>query len=150
MPFLTESPESGCRMMDYGFSRAVTLHRSDAKFQLNGETLAIKAYQNGGSNYVCLRALAAVLAGTEHAFSIGWDGATNTITLTTGNSEPAGGTYASDSETAGAKASSSHIVVDGQAVSLSGYEAHGVHYYAIRDACWRRTGCFNGQQAIVC
>ena len=121
------------RMMDYGFSRAVTLYRSDAKFQLNGKSLAIKACQNGGCNYVCLRAFAAVLSGTENAFSIGWDGATNTITLSTGNSETAGGTSSYYPETVGAKQSSSCIMVNGQAVSLSGYETNGTHYYAIRD-----------------
>jgi hypothetical protein len=51
---------------------------------VNGQSVAFNAYNIDGNNYFKLRDLAYALNGTEKQFEVGWDGAANAISLTSG------------------------------------------------------------------
>lgn len=120
------------RMLDYGFGRAISLYRSEASFLVDGAAVKIGAYTYGGRNYVSLRDLAAAVSGTANAFSVGWDGAANAVTLTTGSAETAG-SGAAVSDVVGAKVSATALTVNGQSLSVSCFEVGGTHYYALAE-----------------
>jgi len=51
---------------------------------VNGSEVAFDAYNIANNNYFKLRDLAYTLNGTEKQFEVGWDGANNAISLTSG------------------------------------------------------------------
>jgi hypothetical protein len=102
---------------------------------VNGKNIAFDAYNIGGNNYFKLRDLAFTLNGTEKQFAVGWDGATNAITLTSGRYYIAVGNEM-DSRVAGKKTATpttSQITLDGSAVSLDAYNIGGNNYFKLRD-----------------
>ena len=93
-------------------------------------------YKIGGSNYFKIRDLAAVLNGTGKQFSVGYDGATNSVTATTGQGyaklagdlagPPAGGNKS-------AVLSNDAIYVDGARIQAEVYKIDGSNYFKLRD-----------------
>lgn len=102
---------------------------------VNGESMAFDAYNIGGSNYFKLRDLAHVLNGTEKQFEVGWDSASKTITLTSGQSYTANGSEMAAKGSGAQKAtvSASRLLIDGREVSLTAYNIGGNNYFKLRD-----------------
>jgi hypothetical protein len=102
---------------------------------VNGRSVAFDAYNIGGANYFKLRDLAYILNGTPKQFEVGWDGATNAISLTSGRPYTAvGGEMAGKS--GGAKTptpTSSKLTLNGSAVSFEAYNIGGNNYFKLRD-----------------
>jgi Leucine-rich repeat (LRR) protein len=102
---------------------------------VNGKPVAFDAYNIDGNNYFKLRDLASALSGTERRFEVGWDGAANAITLTSGAAyTPVGGEMASKG--AGDKtpvSTTSRITLDGKDVSFTAYNIDGNNYFKLRD-----------------
>jgi len=106
-----------------------------SKVLVNGSYVAFDAYNIGGNNYFKLRDLAYVLSGTLKQFEVGWDGAKNAISLTSGEPyTPVGGEMTGKG--AGNKTAiptSSKIYLDGNEVSFTAYNIGGNNYFKLRD-----------------
>jgi hypothetical protein len=102
---------------------------------VNGRSVAFDAYNIGGANYFKLRDLAYVLNGTAKQFEVGWNGAANAISLTSGRPYTAvGGEMAGKS--GGAKTptpTSSKLTLNGNTVSFEAYNIGGNNYFKLRD-----------------
>lgn len=109
--------------------------RTASSVLVNGEKKNFDAYSIGGNNYFKLRDLAYVLNGTEKQFGVGWNGADNAITLTSGAAyTPVGGEMAAGSSAAPSVApASAKVLVDGKEVSLTAYSIGGNNYFKLRD-----------------
>ena len=70
---------------------SVSANPNSSAVLVNGENVAFDAYTIDGSNYFKLRDLAYVLNGTEKQFAVGWDNASKTIALTSGQANTAVG-----------------------------------------------------------
>jgi hypothetical protein len=106
-----------------------------ASVLVNGETVAFDAYSINGNNYFKLRDLAYVLSGSEKQFEVGWDSATNAITLTSGMPYTAVGGEMSG-RGSGEKTpipTDSKIYLDGREVDLTAYNIGGNNYFKLRD-----------------
>ncbi|MDR2771688.1 MAG: hypothetical protein LBB57_06590 [Clostridiales Family XIII bacterium] len=105
------------------------------KLFVNGVPAAPGAYNIGGSNYFRLRDLAVMLGSAGLDFGVGWDAASKTVSIRTG--EP----YAPDgTELAGAPKSNGMAVlpetvltIDGKAVFMDVYNIGGGNYFKLRD-----------------
>ena len=103
---------------------------------VNGTKVAFEAYNIGGNNYFKLRDLAKVISGTQKQFDIGWDGAANAISITTGKPyTPVGGelTVSSSPANKTATATSSKIYLNGKEVQFTAYNIGGNNYFKLRD-----------------
>ena len=60
------------------------IHVSTHKLTLNGEPVRCQAYYVAGHNYFRLRDLAMLFQDTDSRFSVDWDGAKRTVSITTG------------------------------------------------------------------
>lgn len=121
------------KMLNYGFSRAITLYASKQKFVLNGNHVTLNAYTANGKNYVCLKNLAEILSGTEAKFSVGWDETNNTIIITSGESDIVSSSKESFPKIAGAKLYSDNLLVNGKSVKISGYVINESYYLNINE-----------------
>lgn len=113
-----------------------TLARSSThSIQVDGKPVSIAAYGINGNNYFKLRDLAALLSGTQAQFQVGWNDATRTITLTTGQSYTAvGGELArSDGLNRFGNPTTSPIYVDGVLTDFTAYNIGGNNYFKLRD-----------------
>ena len=107
---------------------------TNSKVLVNGKEVAFDAYTIDGSNYFKLRDLAFVLNGTEKQFEVGWDNASKTITLTSGQGYTANGSeMAKGSGAQSASVSASKLLIDGKEVSLTAYTIGGNNYFKLRD-----------------
>lgn len=125
-----------------------------SKVTVNGEAKAFEAYNINDNNYFKLRDIAYVLNGTDASFSVGWDGAANSIAL------EKGGVYAptgSEMKISGTKnikdavASNSSILIDGVKAALKAYNINGNNYFKLRDlgnALGFNVGWDNASQTI--
>lgn len=93
------------------------------------------AYLINDNNYFKLRDVAALLNGTQAQFSIGWDGVTGAITITTGEAYTALGTELQGKPTdmATAQISKSIIYINGEKIDLSAYLINDNNYFKLRD-----------------
>jgi len=102
---------------------------------VNGENVAFDAYNIDGSNYFKLRDIALTLSGTEKQFDVGWDGASNAISLTSSKPYTAVGGEMTG-KGAGNKTpapSDSKIILDGKEVRSTAYNIEGNNYFKLRD-----------------
>ena len=100
---------------------------SAQKVTVNGKDVAFDAYNINGNNYFKLRDLAYILSGTQKQFEVGWDGAKNAISLTSGKSYTSDGSEMK-SKGAGsqtANPTTSKIYLDGKEISLTAYNIGG-------------------------
>lgn len=103
----------------------------------NGSAQTLTAYNIGGNNFLQLRDLAALLRNTDAAFSLSYNDATRTATMTSG------GTYrltglenAALAKYKSCVASNQSFVLDRASVYPMAYNIDGVNYVMIRDlAC---------------
>jgi len=102
---------------------------------VNGGNVAFDAYNINGNNYFKLRDLAFTLNGTAKQFAVGWDGANNAISLTSGQPyEPVGGEMTGKG--AGSKEAvptASKIYMDGKVVLFTAYNIGDNNYFKLRD-----------------
>lgn len=112
---------------------------SQSKLLLDGVEVSCGAYEiaaaNGYSNnYFKLRDVAALLSGTPAQFSVGWDGLSGTVTLTTGKSyTPVGGELAPTTGTASASPAQGAVYVNGRRANLAAYVIGQNNYFKLRD-----------------
>ena len=107
-----------------------------SKVTVNGEAKAFEAYTINGNNYFKLRDIAYVLNGTDASFSVGWDGAANSIALGKGEAYVSTGSemkVSSTKDTKDAAESNSAILIDGQKAALKAYTIKGNNYFKLRD-----------------
>jgi hypothetical protein len=100
---------------------------------INGTKVAFEAYNINDNNYFKLRDLAAALAGTEKQFDVGWDGAANAISLTSGQAYAAGIITGKAAGNKTATATTSKILIDGKEVAFTAYNIDDNNYFKLRD-----------------
>ena len=103
--------------------------------RVDGELVPVAGYFiPPGNNFFMLRDIAYVLNGTGAQFSIGWDGATSTITITTGEAYVPVGTEMQGVPAGLAEAvrSDDSVIVDGAEVTLIAYRIGGSNFFQLR------------------
>ena len=104
---------------------------------VNGVVEVFEAYSIGGSTYFKLRDLAYALNGTNKQFSVGYDGATRAITLTSGKAYTVVGGemegVATAAKAATAALSKTVIIKDGETLNLTVYGIGGNTFFRLRD-----------------
>ena len=108
---------------------------SPQKVLVNGDEIPFDVYNINGNNYFKLRDLAYILSGTEKQFEVGWDGANNAISLTSGSPYTVfGGEMASKGiGNKTANPTTSKIYLDGKEVQFTAYNLDGNNYFKLRD-----------------
>lgn len=102
---------------------------------VNGQQVAFDAYNIEGSNYFKLRDLANVLNGSAKQFEVGWDGAANAISLTSGQpyTSVGGEMQAGAAGEQTPAVTTAKILLDGKEVNLTAYNIGGNNYFKLRD-----------------
>ncbi|MDO4270506.1 MAG: polysaccharide deacetylase family protein [Eubacteriales bacterium] len=114
----------------------VTAVPNAAAFTVDGAPAAPTAFLIGGSNYVKLRDAAQALAGTEKAFSVSYDKASDSVALVSGEVyAPNGAELAGPRDAAAvqAYASPQTITLDGAPLGVDAYSIDGANYVGLRD-----------------
>ena len=110
---------------------------STQNLAVDGKTIPCEKYNIDGSNYFKLRDMAYVLNGTAAQFAVGWDAASSTVSITTGQPYTPNGTELKldgGDKSATSVPSSQTIKIDGVVVSnLSVYNIGGNNYFKLRD-----------------
>ena len=125
-----------------------------SKVTVDGQSKAFEAYNINDNNYFKLRDIAYVLNGTDASFSVGWDGAANSIALVKGEAYAPTGSEMKVSGTKDIKdavASNSSILIDGVKAALKAYNINGNNYFKLRDlgnALGFNVGWDNASQTI--
>lgn len=115
---------------------AKTAIPSDCTFAVDGTAAPLTAYLIDSANYVSLRDCAAALRATGSAFAVGYDEATDTVTLTRGQMyEPIGTELKGTPDVTAmqARAGSKGLLVDDQTATVSAYTIDGANYVNLRD-----------------
>ncbi len=113
-----------------------TASPTNDKLEVNGAAANPTVYKIGGSNYFKIRDVAALLNGTEKQFAVGYDGAKNAVTATTGQGyDKQSGDLAGAATGGGQTADPSNdaIYVDGQKITAEVYKINGSNYFKLRD-----------------
>ena len=114
---------------------AATASPTASTVLVDGNEVAFDAYKIADNNYFKLRDLAFTLSGTAKQFDVGWDGANNAISLTSGQSYTIAGGEMSG-KGGGAKEAAttdSRIFLDGREVRFTAYNIDGNNYFKLRD-----------------
>ena len=114
---------------------AQTVNPTSSTVIVNGTATAFEAYNIRGNNFFKLRDLAYALNGSSKQFAVGFDGAENAISLTSGEPyEAVGGEMAQGDGTAKiANPTSSRVFLDGQELNLTAYNIGGNNFFRLRD-----------------
>lgn len=126
-----------------------------SKVTVNGAAKAFEAYNINDNNYFKLRDIAYVLNGTDASFSVGWDGAANSIALERGKAYAPTGSEMNVSGTKDIKdavESTSALLINGQKAALKAYTIKGNNYFKLRDlgtALGFNVGWDNASQTIA-
>lgn len=114
---------------------SVTAYGRNQTLLLKGETISLQAYSINGNNYLKLRDIAQMLNGTQAQFSVGYDGTTQTATLTSGQPyEAAGGEGTLQSErTLSVTPTQTKLYVNGILQDVTAYNIDGNNYFKLRD-----------------
>ena len=109
---------------------------SPQKLSVDGKDIDCEKYNINDSNYFKLRDLAYLLNGTGSQFGVGFDGATATVTITTGEAyTPAGGELVTNVDnSATAQPSNQAILIDGEKHDeLTVYNIGGSNFFQLRE-----------------
>ena len=109
---------------------------SPQNLTVDGKAVACEKYNIGGANYFKLRDLAQALSGTSSQFEVGWDGATGTVSITTGKTYTSigGELSAGADKSSTAQVSKQTIQINGVTRSdLSAYNIGGANFFKLRD-----------------
>ena len=122
-------------LMPVSAAQPVEAQRVRNKISFNGDEVRMDSYAIDNYTYFKLRDIAMLFDGTEGSFSVGYDAASRTISLKTGEAyEPVGGELEQNAEkTAMAVLATQTVLVDGEPVSLTAYAIGGYTYFKIRD-----------------
>ncbi|WP_087065901.1 InlB B-repeat-containing protein [Intestinibacillus massiliensis] len=102
--------------------------------KLDGSAVKPAGYNINDENYFKLRDIAYLMNGKQAQFNVGWDGATSSITLTTGAAyQKAGGEMAGAAAKPTIRESNAKVLVDGKPVSMTAYNIDGNNYFRLRD-----------------
>ncbi len=107
-----------------------------SKVVVNGKEVAFEAYNIDGNNYFKLRDLAKAVNGTKKQFEVGFDAASNAISLKAEAAYTAVGGELEASGAAGeqqAVPSSSALLLNGEKLELGAYNINGNNYFKLRD-----------------
>ena len=119
------------------FAGAETAQLSSQKLRFNGADRSdVEKYNIDGSNFFKLRDLAALLDGTVARFDVGYDSASQTVSITTGADYTfvGGELEFSGDQSASAVASPQSITVDGNAAAgLTVYNIGGSNFFRLRE-----------------
>jgi hypothetical protein len=110
--------------------------RSPQNLMVNGAAKDVEKYNIDGSNYFKLRDIAYLLNGTGSQFSVGWDEATGTVSITTGEAYVPNGSemIVGADKSATAVMSAQTIRINGAVRSdLSVYNLDGNNFFKLRD-----------------
>ena len=109
---------------------------SPQNLTVDGKAVTCEKYNIGGANYFKLRDLAQALSGTSSQFEVGWDGATGTVSITTGKAYTSvgGELSAGADKSSTAQVSRQTIQINGVTRSdLSAYNIGGANFFKLRD-----------------
>ncbi len=109
---------------------------SASAIRIAGRDVQLEAYEIGGSNYVKLRDAALLMQQSGKGFSVGWDAATQTVAIRTGQAyTPVGGEMAVQQTSVSPRAvfSSDTVLWDGREMVLCAYEIGGSNFFRLRD-----------------
>ena len=110
---------------------------SPQNLAVDGKDVTCEKYNIGGSNYFKLRDLASLLDGTGSQFDVGFDEATATVSITTGEAykQPNGTELIVGADnSATAQPSSQTILIDGEAHGeLTAYNIGGSNFFQLRE-----------------
>ena len=109
---------------------------NDAAFAVGEKRAAFTAFLIDDANYIKLRDAAAALSGTEKAFAVAYDAASDSVQLSRGGAYEALGTELSgmrDAAVVQAGAGSQSITLDGEALTLKSYLIDDANYVKLRD-----------------
>jgi len=122
--------------LSVGVFAADSVTVSNQKLRIDGEEAPAVAYNVNGNNYFRLRDIAYLLNGTGASFSVGYDAASRSVTIVTGEAyEPVGGELdVLTGDPADVRKSPQTIYIDGwKAEGLSVYNIDGNNYFMLRD-----------------
>lgn len=113
----------------------VTAYGRSQSLLLEGKAVDLQAYNINGNNYFKLRDLAYLLNGSQAQFSVGYDAAAKTITLTGGQPYKAvGGEGALQAErTLKVQPTQAALYINGQLQDVTAYNIDGNNYFKLRD-----------------
>lgn len=139
--YVVTEAEAKALMADSGlsngvpFAQGLTATPTASTVLVNGKKVSFEAYSIAGNNYFKLRDLAKVVSGTSKQFAVGYDNATNAITLTSQKAYNAVGGELSkgDGKAKTATATKSKIYVNGKETSFTAYNIGGNNYFKLRD-----------------
>lgn len=117
-------------------ARAADAVLSPQKLTVDGKNVECEKYLIGGYNYFKLRDLAYVLSGTASRFAVGYDDASATVSITTGEAYTPNGMElsAGTSKSVTASPSSQTIQIDGVRRSdLTVYYIGGYNFFQLRE-----------------
>jgi 2',3'-cyclic-nucleotide 2'-phosphodiesterase (5'-nucleotidase family) len=103
---------------------------------VNGEAKTAEIYNIDGSNYFKLRDVASLLSGTGSQFSVGYDAASNTISIQTGEAyeKQPGDLEPGDDKSASAVRSAQKLVINGEPVTdLTAFNLGGYNFFRLRE-----------------
>lgn len=114
---------------------SVTAYSRTQSLLLDGQTVNLQAYSINGNNYLKLRDLAYLLNGSKAQFSVGYDVATQTVTLTGGLPyEAVGGegTLQAD-RTLNVRPTQVVLLINGVQQDVTAYNIDGNNYFKLRE-----------------
>ena len=122
-------------LQTFRVARTVTARPTSSAVLVDGRQISFDAYNIKNNNYFKLRDLAYALDGSDKRFEVGWDAASNAISLTSGARYTAvggemQGKGAGDVTTA---LTDSRVYLDGSEVVLAAYTIGGNNYFRLRD-----------------
>ena len=109
---------------------------TDSIVVVNGKEIACQAYNIQGYNYFKLRDIAMTLNGTGKTFEVGYDDASNAISLLSGQKYTPVGRELTINIGSGQKLASlstSSVYLNGSEVNLQAYNIDGYNYFKLRD-----------------
>lgn len=110
----------------------VTAQKTVQPVLIDGKAAALDAYTIDNYTYCRLRDLASALKDTDSKFAVGYDSASNTVSLETGKAD-AGAPQPAGASSAKAVPSAQRVTLDGQPVELTAYAIGGYNYFKLRD-----------------
>jgi hypothetical protein len=113
----------------------MTVSPTASEVYVNGVSRSFEAYNIAGSNYFKLRDLAYVINGTMKQFNVGYDNATQAITMTAGLPyTPAGGEMTiGDGSAKTATPTASRVYVNGAELNPTAYNIGGNNFFKLVD-----------------
>lgn len=115
---------------------SATATRSKSSVMVNGNKISVDAYTIDGSNYFKLRDIAMAVNNTRKQFEVTSDAKKNTLNITSNQAYTPTGIELSASGNTNSKTgvtTSTKITLNGQEISVTGYNIGGNEYYKLRD-----------------